>query len=122
VGAGCGSSGGVNLTTIERDLNKRRRRTSDVERAEWVRRFKQSGLSQQGFAQRHGLKASSLRNWLYKRSAPPRAPRLVELPNPLSIASPEASEAEVLLRSGHRVRLRGAAAGALVQWLGRALR
>jgi transcriptional regulator with XRE-family HTH domain len=112
----------VNLTTIERDLKTRRRRASAVERAEWVRRFRQSGLSQEAFAQKYGLKVSSLRNWLYKRSAPPKAPRLIELPNPLSIPAPDASEAEVLLRSGHRVRLRGAAAGALVQWLSRALR
>lgn len=93
-----------------------------MERAEWVRRFTQSGLSQQAFAQEHGLKVSSLRNWLYKQSSPAKAPQLIELPNPLSTPSPESSEADLLLRSGHRVRLRGAAVSALVEVLSRTLR
>lgn len=93
-----------------------------MEREEWVDRFKQTGLSQQAFAQRHGLKVSSLRNWLYKRSSPAKAPQLIELPYPLSTPSPDSSEADLLLRSGHRVGLRGAAVSALVEILTRTLR
>lgn len=60
-------------------------------------------------------KASSLLNWLYKRSPPPKAPRLFDVANLLSIQSVNTSEADAFLRSGHRMRVRGAIVDAPVQ-------
>jgi hypothetical protein len=39
------------------------------EREQWLERFRRSGLSQAAFAQVHGLSLSTLRYWLYHRSA-----------------------------------------------------
>lgn len=43
---------------------RRRPRSTPGQRAEWVRRFEQSGLSQRQFAERHGLGLFALRQWI----------------------------------------------------------
>jgi len=43
---------------------RRRPRTTPAERAEWVRRYQRSGLSQREFAERHDLGLYSLRKWI----------------------------------------------------------
>lgn len=44
------------------------------ERAQWGSRFRSSGLPQARFAQRHGLKLTTLQKWLYGRGSR-RAPK-----------------------------------------------
>lgn len=58
----------------------RRHRTTAAERAAWVRRFEQSGLTRGEFAQRHGLGRSTLDRWRRQRaSVPPALPPLHEV-------------------------------------------
>jgi hypothetical protein len=42
------------------------RRTTAAERAQWVERFRASGLTQAEFAQQHGLNLGTFRQWLYR--------------------------------------------------------
>jgi transposase-like protein len=69
---------GVKPTPIAR----RRHRTSPAERAQWIERYYESGLSPCDFAIQQGLRASSLQRWL--RQAPKRgaAPVFAELKLP----------------------------------------
>ena len=39
-------------------------RTTPAQRAEWVRKFRHSGLSRLAFAQEHGLRTSTFHRWL----------------------------------------------------------
>ncbi len=56
--------------------SKRGRRTfTGEERAEWVSRFRSSGLTQPQFAQAHGLKLGTLQRWLYGRGLIPAVKR-----------------------------------------------
>jgi len=52
---------------------RRRRRTSAVQRARLIARFKSSGLTRIAFARRHGLGVSTLGGWLTKVRATRRA-------------------------------------------------
>jgi hypothetical protein len=58
--------------------------TSAKERAQWLERFRRSGLSQESFARTHGVKLSRLRYWLYhprrSQGAIGPAPRWQEIP------------------------------------------
>ncbi len=42
----------------------RRRNASRAERAEWIRRFAESGLGQREFCRQHGLVLTTLQRWL----------------------------------------------------------
>lgn len=54
---------------------KRRWRSTPAQRAEWVRRFAQSGQSQRAFAQRHRLGLATLQKWIAQlRSQPTHTP------------------------------------------------
>ena len=55
---------------------RRRRRTSAVQRARLIARFKSSGLTRLAFARRHGLGVSTLGGWLTKARAKSRASRV----------------------------------------------
>ena len=55
---------------------RRRRRTSAVQRARLIARFKSSGLTRIAFARRHGLGVSTLGGWFTKARATPRATRV----------------------------------------------
>ena len=52
------------------------------ERADWVSRFRSSGLSQPEFAREHGLKLGTLQRWLYGRGAPAARKRKPPVPAP----------------------------------------
>jgi len=52
-----------------------RRTFPGEERAEWVSRFRSSGLTQPQFAQAHGLKLGTLQRWLYGRGLIPAVKR-----------------------------------------------
>jgi transposase-like protein len=87
------------IRSREFQTNRARRPNSTrAQRANWVRRLRQSGLSQQAFARKHGLSASSLYAWI-KQSAgtlPVKSPpavslREVSLPG---LLSPWAAEVE----------------------------
>jgi len=45
------------------------------ERAQWVSRFRSSGLTQVQFAQQHGLKPTTLQRWLYGRGPKQKRPK-----------------------------------------------
>lgn len=84
----------------------RRLNTTPAQRARWVRRFRNSGLSQQAFARKHHLAVSTLGVWI-KKTKPSADPN--SQPVPLSevslpaLLSPWA--AEVTQRNGTTVRL-----------------
>jgi hypothetical protein len=46
---------------------RRRSRTTPIERAQWVRRFQRSGLTQRAFAQEHRLGLSTLQQWIVRQ-------------------------------------------------------
>ena len=52
------------------------------ERADWVSRFRSSGLTQPEFAREHGLKLGTLQRWLYGRGAPAARKRKPPVPAP----------------------------------------
>jgi len=56
--------------------DRRRRRTSAVQRARLIARFKSSGLTRIAFARRHGLGVSTLGGWLTKARATSGATRV----------------------------------------------
>lgn len=93
--------------------NWQRHRTPRPERLAWVQRFERSGLSRVEFAQRHGLRLSTLDRWRAQHralaaapAAPPPAWREVEL-GPL-LAAPPPWLAEVQRPDGVIVRLSAA--------------
>ena len=59
-----------------------RRTFTDDERADWVSRFRSSGLTQPEFAREHGLKLGTLQRWLYGRGAPAARKRKPTVPAP----------------------------------------
>jgi transposase-like protein len=58
-----------------------RRTFTDDERADWVLRFRSSGLTQPEFAREHGLKLGTLQRWLYGRGAPAARKRKPPVPD-----------------------------------------
>ena len=44
-------------------------RWTPAERAQWVREYRASGLSQEKFAEQRQLNVGTLRSWIYKRAA-----------------------------------------------------
>ena len=57
----------------------RRPRSNPAERAQWVERFVQSGLTVREFAVRHGFKFSTLQRWIYQNPQPAIAPAFTEV-------------------------------------------
>ena len=67
---------------------KRPPRLSPTQRAELLRRYQHSGLSQRGFAAQAGIGLSTLQFWLRRaRTAAEPTAAFVELPNPLPVAA-----------------------------------
>ncbi len=97
--------------------SSRRVRYSPEQRAAWVNEFRGSGETQQIFARRRGIKWTTFRNWLYRRSSKmPARPSAVDFQE-IRIAplhSPAPWSAEIALGSGTVVRLQ---AGADPQWV-----
>ena len=87
------------------------------QRAQWLDRFRRSGLSQEGFARRYGLKVSRLRYWLYhprwRRASTSGAPRWQEIRINGWPAMPSWG-AEISLPGGCTVRLQTELARELV--------
>src|SRR5438093_1017449 len=89
--------------------------------AEWIRRYRASGLRLRAFGDRHGIPAGRLRYWVYqkvhskpsKRLSPVSAFQEVRLPAGLS--GPPNWAAEVSLSRGVAVRF---SAGAAPAWIG----
>jgi hypothetical protein len=52
---------------------RRRPRSTPEQRADWVRRYERSGLSQREFAERHHLGLFNLRRWIAQNAVPARA-------------------------------------------------
>ena len=68
--------------------SKRHPRLSPTQRAELLRRYQHSGLSQRVFAAQAGIGLSTLQFWLRRaRTTAEQAAAFVELPNPLPVAA-----------------------------------
>lgn len=50
-------------------IEPHRKYFSQLERTQWVMRFRSSGLSQAQFAEQNGLKLKTLQKWVYGRSS-----------------------------------------------------
>jgi transposase-like protein len=88
------------------------------ERAEWVSRYRSSGLTQAQFAQQHGLKLTTLQWWIYgpRRKQPHSATGFREIAvSPLWPAA--AWAAELTWPSGVTVRLGAQAEPAWIEAL-----
>lgn len=106
---------------------RRRAWSTAEERRQTLSRFRQSGVSQQRFAQQEGLSFATLRNWLQqeKETVPPSSPRMVEIPIRQLTTAPThetASIAEIQLPGGAQVRFRGALATEFLNKLTEVLR
>jgi hypothetical protein len=92
------------------------------ERAEWVRRFKQSGLSLRKFSAGHGLRCMTLCRWVNRQQTAElslsEAPTFVELKRP-SEPAPEgpAWSAELSFADGRILRLQADAIPAVLEQL-----
>jgi transcriptional regulator with XRE-family HTH domain len=95
-------------------------RTTSAQRAQWVRQFQASGLSQRDFAARHGMGLSTLAKWLQKENLSPA--RNSDSPPWREVILPAAPGpgwvAEIAFQDGSLLRLSTAtAAGLLPAWL-----
>ena len=82
-----------------------RRKFTASERADWVARYRQSGLTQSAFARQRGLPLGTLHQWLHRFKdypSPPQPPIFKELILP---ASAPAWSAEISLGQDCIVRL-----------------
>lgn len=94
-------------------------RPASPNRGQWVAKYRASGLSQSQFAERHGLKLSTLRQWIY-RPEPRRVRRGALRPAFQEIALsgvlfPDNWAAELRLPGGIVLRLNGQASA---DWVG----
>lgn len=90
-----------------------------AEKAEWVRRFEQSGLALREFSAQYGLRVASLWNWRDKYAqdicAQPR-PDFMEVTLPAVMKAP-AWSVELSLPNGRILRLTGEVPAALLEQL-----
>jgi transposase-like protein len=100
--------GGMNRLGVE----ARRPRSSAAERAQWARRYYQSGLGQREFAARHRLRLSTLQRWV--RQHPRIAGAFTELKLP---ALSQRWAVEWVRGDGSILRLAHDAPGAWLQHL-----
>ena len=78
-------------------------------KAEWVRRFRESGMSYTQFSRQHGIRRASLCNWV-NRQSPPAAEgcvRFTELKVPSPLLECASWSAELTLANGNVLRLCG---------------
>lgn len=108
-GARCGLTWGMNASSRQKLTPRESTPTPTDQRAQWLDRFHRSGLSQEGFARRYGLKVSRLRYWLYhprwRRASASGAPRWQEIRVngwPASRAGVRRSACRVAARSASR--------------------
>ena len=89
-----------------------------AERAQWVQRYRESGLDLKRFADLHGLRAAQLHYWTYRSKAGSRserrgAPIFREVTVPIDWKGTPRWAAEIGLPDGVAVRL---SCGAEVAW------
>ncbi len=71
--------------------SRRRSRSTAQERADWVRRYEQSGLTQREFSHRHRLGLSTLQRWIARtrvESGRSVGPMWQELKMPTAVGGP----------------------------------
>jgi len=109
---------------MRKSESKRQRPTFSLdERAQWVSRYRSSGLTQAQFAQQNGLKLATLRWWIYgpRRKQQPSATGFREMAvSPLWPAG--AWAAELTWPSGMTMRLGAQAEAAWIEALLKAVR
>jgi transposase-like protein len=90
-----------------------------VEKAEWVRRFKESGLSLRKFSEQYGLRQASLWQWTSKYSSAgverANTPGFVEVPLPSALASEPAWSVELTFANGNILRMCGEVPAGILQ-------
>lgn len=92
---------------MPRDRRHRRRRT-EAEWTEILRRFKGSGLGRREFCRREGLALSSFQRWRDRARRAPAPGAFVELvPSPTPTPARSGWELELSLPNGVGLRLRG---------------
>ncbi len=96
--------------------------TTCEQRAQWILRYHQSGLTRRAFASEYGIGLSTLGRWLRDpvptAVEPPALPRLQEVPL-ASLLGNSPWAAEITFADGTAVRLTGDLADRLLQpWLG----
>jgi transposase-like protein len=67
---------------MDNDSDPVRRKWTAAERAQWIERFRASGLTQSEFAQQQGLNLGTFRQWIYRpksERAPPDSPQFHEI-------------------------------------------
>lgn len=91
-----------------------RRRYTAAERSDWVARFRQSGLTQRGFAAQHGLGVANLQRWVAGKFK--QTPAFAEVPLP-ALHTPGSWAAEIVQPNGTTLRLTNAVSPTLVKQL-----
>jgi transposase-like protein len=94
---------------------------SAEERAEWVRRFKQSGLSLRKFSAEHGLRCMTLCRWVNRQSTvvlgSGAAPAFIELKLPAPVPEGSVWSAELSFADGRILRLQAEVIPAVLEQL-----
>ena len=100
-------------------LRPKGREVTAAEKAEWVRRFEESGLGVRQFSAQYGLRLASLLNWRVKHAedncARPQ-PDFMEVPLP-AVMRTSAWSVELVLGNGKVLRLNGEVPEGLVEQL-----
>jgi len=90
-----------------------------AEKAEWVRRFNDSGFSLRKFSEQYGLRLSSLWQWSSKYSSadvkPPNTPAFVEVQLRPALASEPAWSVELAFANGNILRMCGEVPAGILQ-------
>ena len=92
---------------------------TSAEKAEWVRRFKESGLSLRKFSEQYGLRWGSLWRWTSKYSSAgverANPPGFVEVQLPPALGSEPAWSVELTFANGNILRMCGAVPAGILQ-------
>ncbi|MFT3870087.1 MAG: hypothetical protein QM715_16690 [Nibricoccus sp.] len=97
------------IETGEKRDQRGHRVTPVARRAELVREYQHSGLTQAEFARREGIKYATFAGWVLKAAKQPPAPRPIQfaqlrLPAPVPSPAVETTELEARLPDGTSVR------------------
>ena len=105
-------------------LRPKGKEVTAAEKAEWVRRFGESGLSLRKFSAQYGLRWASLWRWSSRypvdglgEAAPPEGVDFIEVPLPVPPSANRGWAAELSFANGNVLRLNGELAVAVLKQL-----
>jgi len=100
-------------------LRPKGRDVTPAEKAEWVSRFKESGLSLRKFSEQYGLRWGSLWQWTSKYSSaevtPANTPGFVEVQLRSALVPEAAWSVELTFANGNILRMCGEVPGGILQ-------